>query len=114
VAVRILEAEADQRADELLVRYRAEFTNNTAFPVTLADIDVSAQNRGSERFGTDSPPNMLVQPGDTVPLEGSVRLTKRPSPITRTDLCISFVSESCGRREPFNNVTRRCQVVSGF
>ena len=113
--VRITEAEAEQHDNDLVVRYRVEVTNNSTFPVTMANIEVAALSRGSgsERFGYDTPPNVLLQPGASVPIDGAVRLTKRPSPMSKTDLCITFVGESCGRRLPYS-VIRRCSTVSGF
>jgi hypothetical protein len=115
LAVEILEAEAEYREHDVVIRYRIRVSNESAFPVTMADIVVTALNRssGSEQFGHDTRPDVLVQPGAVLPLDGAVQLTKRPSPFGETVLCLGFVGETCGAREPYR-VTRRCSTVGGF
>jgi len=115
VSLQIERAEAERRGDELVVRYTAVFVNRSAFPVTVADLSVTALSgsSGSELYGHDAKPDMLLPPSDRIVFEGAVKLDKAPSPFGTTELCISFVGETCGQRRPYE-VQRRCTTVRGF
>lgn len=115
VSLQIERAEAERRDDELVVRYVAAFANRSAFPVTVADLSVTALSgsSGSELYGHELKPDMLLPPSDRVVVEGAVKLDKAPSPFGTTELCIAFVGETCGRRQPYE-VQRRCITVRGF
>jgi hypothetical protein len=115
VALQIQSAQAERRDDELVVRYTAAFTNRSPFPVTVADLSVTALSgsSGSELYGHEAKPDMLLAPSDRVVFEGAVTLDKAPSPFGTTELCIAFVGETCGQRRPYE-VQRRCMTVRGF
>jgi len=115
IALQIQSAQAERRGDELVVRYTAAFTNRSPFPVTVADLSVTALSgsSGSELYGHESKPDMLLPPSDRVVFEGAVTLDKAPSPFGTTELCIAFVGETCGQRRPYE-VQRRCLTVRGF
>ena len=113
--VRIERAEADRGPDGLKVNYRARIENRSAFPVTMTDISITAQNSasGSEHYGHALRADISLSPFDRVTIEGSIPLTKSPSPFGRTDLCFSMVGETCGERDPYD-MLRRCSAVDGF
>lgn len=113
--VRIERAEADRGPDGLKVHYRARIENRSAFPVTMTDISITAQNSasGSEHYGHALRADISLAPFDRVTIEGSIPLTKSPSPFGRTDLCFSMVGETCGERDPYD-MLRRCSAVDGF
>ena len=46
-------------------------------------------------------------------LDGRVELAKRPSPFDLTQLCVSFVPETCGRSVPYR-ITKHCLTTRGF
>jgi len=113
--VRIADAEVRRDGDVLTVRYRARVESRSDFPITLANISVTAQNSasGSERYGHATLPDITLGPYESATLEGGVTLTKRPSPFGHTNLCIAMVGETCGLR-PAYDVTRRCSSVAGY
>lgn len=113
--LRIEQAEAERGDDGLKVRYRARIENRSAFPVTLADITITAQNSasGSDHYGHALRPDISLAPFDRVTIQGSIPLTKSPSPFGRTELCFAMVGETCGVREPYT-MRRRCSTVDGF
>ncbi len=113
--LRIEQAEAERGSDGFKVLYRARIENQSSFPVTLADISITAQNSaaGSEHYGHALRPDITLAPFDRVTIEGSIPLIKSPSPFGRTELCFAMVGETCGERAPYN-VRRRCSVVDGF
>lgn len=114
-SVRIEQAEAERGPDGLKVRYRARIENRSPFPITLADISITAQNSaaGSEHYGHALRPDIALAAHDRVSIEGSIPLTKSPSPFGRTELCFAMVGETCGTRAPYT-MLRRCSVVGGF
>ncbi len=110
-----LDTSLDRGGSKLVVEYRARIRNESTFPATMADVVITALNHdaGSEQFGHDTRPDVTLQPGAVITLEGTLTLTKMPPPFGSTDLCISFVGETCGRRPPYR-VTRHCTTVRGF
>jgi hypothetical protein len=110
-----LDTSLDRSGSELVVTYRARIRNESAFPATMADVMITALNHdaGSEQFGHATRPDVTLEPGAVITLEGALTLTKMPPPFGSTDLCISFVGESCGRRPPYR-VVRQCATVRGF
>lgn len=113
--LRILDARSERQGDELVVRYSARIENDSDFPVTAGDMSVTALNSaaGSEHYGHERKPDMLIGARDQVTFEGAVTLTKSPSPFGSTELCLSLVGETCGQRRPYD-VLRRCLTVTGF
>ncbi|MEO8082391.1 MAG: hypothetical protein ABI780_01070 [Ardenticatenales bacterium] len=115
LALSIREAHADRSDGELVIRYRIEVGNGATFPVTLANLNITALNSsgGSETYGHATRPDMSVGAGGTVTLEGGLRLDRSPGPFGRTELCISLAADSCGRRSRYE-AFRRCSTVNGF
>ncbi len=115
VSLRIDEAVVDRDDDRQVIRYRARLRNDSSFPVTASRMVVTAQDSrsGSDHFGSDRRPDLTVDREHEVQFEGAVRIDKHPSPFGRSELCISFVSDSCGRQPEFAT-TRRCFAISGF
>jgi len=117
VRVEITEAEADRRSDPQAVRYAVRVRNASSFPLSLTNIAATAQDSrsGSDQFGSDRKSyDIDAAPGRWVEIQGTIKLEKFPSPFGRSELCISFVAETCGRRSPQKPVTRRCSMISGF
>lgn len=117
IALRIksIVAAVERDGGLLTVRYVARVRNDGDFPATMADVMVTAVNRsgGSEQFGHDRLPDVTLMAGAVIDLEGALTLVKSPGPFGTTDLCVSFVGESCGRRAPYR-VIRQCGRVSGL
>ncbi len=110
-----LDTTLDRSDGDLAVRYSARIRNESLFPATMADVVVTALNQtaGSEYFGHATRPDITLAPGAVIGLAGAVTLTKSPPPFGSTDLCLSFVGETCGQRPPYS-VIRRCRTVRGF
>lgn len=110
-----LDTELGRRTGSLEVSYRARIRNESDFPATMADVVVTALNHsaGSDHFGHASRPDITLAPGAVITIEGALTLTKSPPPFGSTDLCLSFVGETCGRRPPYR-VVRQCSTVRGF
>lgn len=115
VGLNILEAKVDRDSEPQAVRYRVRIENDAAFPIVASNIVVTAQDSrsGSDQFGSDRPSNVRMDGRHSVEIEGAVLLDKQPSPFGRSELCVSFVADSCGRQAPFP-ITRRCYFISGF
>ncbi|MCC7019200.1 MAG: hypothetical protein IT332_05570 [Ardenticatenales bacterium] len=115
LALSIRDARADRSDGDLVVRYRVEVGNGAGFPVTLANINVTALNSagGSETYGHATRPDTTVGAGASVVLEGGLRLDRSPGPFGRTELCISLTGDTCGRRSRYE-AFRRCSTVNGF
>lgn len=115
LSVAVREARADRTDGELVVRYRVEIGNEASFPVSLVNIHVTALNSagGSETYGHASRPDMDVAAGAAVTIEGGLRLDRSPGPFGRTELCVTFSADSCGRRSRYE-AFRRCTTVNGF
>jgi hypothetical protein len=115
VGLNILQARVDRDSDPQSVRYRVRIENDADFPVVASNIVVTAQDSrsGSDQFGSDRPSNVRMEGRHSVEIEGAVVLDKQPSPFGRSELCVSFVADSCGRQAPFP-ITRRCFFISGF
>lgn len=113
--VRFDDAAADNDGRGLAVRYHLRVLNDSAFPVHLAEAVLAALSRGpgAEQFGSQRLDEVILAANSVYDLDGTLTLDRRPSPMTRTDLCMSFVPESCGQREPYR-VFRRCTAVHGF
>ena len=115
MTLRIDEARVDRESDPQAVRYRARVTNEAGFPVLVRNLLVTAQDSrsGSDQFGSDRQPDLQIEGGHSIAIEGAVKLEKYPSPFGRSELCVSFVTDSCGRQAAFPT-TRRCFSISGF
>ncbi|MFN2251257.1 MAG: hypothetical protein ACK2UL_05005 [Anaerolineae bacterium] len=101
--------------DPQTVEYRAQVVNRSVFPVKLVDIlvTIESQDVGAEQFGHAARQDVMVEPSVLFSLDGDVELKKSPSPFGTTQLCVSFVTETCGRSVPYQ-VTKRCLAVDGF
>ncbi len=114
----IVSAEAHRdETGELVVRYDARLDNRSSFPVQLTNLRVLALNRtgGSEQYGVDVRPDLTLPAADALRFEGAVALRKNPGPFGRTEVCLTFVPETCGERLPPNQrILTRCRTVSGF
>jgi hypothetical protein len=110
-----LDTTLDRSGGDLVVSYRARIRNESPFPATMADVVVTALNHsaGSEHFGHATRPDVTLESGAVITLEGALTLTKSPPPFGSTALCLSFVGESCGKRPPYR-VNRQCTTVRGF
>lgn len=110
-----LDTTLDRSGGDLVVRYRARIRNESDFPATMANIVVTALNHaaGSEQFGHATRPDVILSPGAVITLDGVVTLTKSPPPFGSTDVCLTAVGETCGRRPPYR-VIRQCSTVRGF
>ena len=115
MTLRIEDARVDRESDPQAVRYRARITNEAGFPVGVRNLLVTAQDSrsGADQFGSDRRPDLQIEGGHAVAIDGSVKLEKYPSPFGRSELCVSFVTDACGRQAPFP-ITRRCFSISGF
>ena len=115
MTLRIEDARVDRESDPQAVRYRARITNEAGFPVGVRNLLVTAQDSrsGADQFGIDRRPDLQIEGGHAVAIDGSVKLEKYPSPFGRSELCVSFVTDACGRQAPFP-ITRRCFSISGF
>jgi len=117
VVVDITQAEADRQARPQEIRYRAEVRSGSDFPINLTNIAATAQDSrsGSDQFGSDRKPfAMQIEPGQSATIEGTIKLERFPSPFGRSELCVSFVADTCGRRSESRPVVRRCVGISGF
>jgi hypothetical protein len=116
--VELLSAEAERDDEgELVVRYDVRLDNRSGFPLQLTSVRVTALNRtgGSEQYGVDARPDLTLPAADALRFSGAVALRKNPGPFGRTEVCISFVPETCGQRLPPNQrIMTRCRSVSGF
>lgn len=114
--IEITEAEADRSGRPLSVRYASRVRNDTDFPLNLTDIVATAQDSrsGSDQFGSDRRGDVTIEPGHSVDIEGTITLEKFPSPFGRSELCISFVAETCGQRSSQRPVARRCSNIGGL
>lgn len=115
VDLEVLDASIERGAEAPTVRYRAQVHNRSTFPVTLVDVLVTLEGRdsGSERFGHVRLPDVQVEPSVVHALEGTMTLTKSPSPFGTTQLCVSLVTETCGRALPYH-LTKRCTGARGY
>lgn len=111
----VLDASIERGGEAPTVRYRAQVHNRSTFPVTLADVLVTLEGRdsGSERFGHVRLPDFQVEPSVVHALEGTMTLTKSPSPFGTTQLCVSLVTETCGQALPYH-LTKRCTGARGY
>ncbi len=110
-------AQADRRSEPQGVSFRSTVRNDSAFPVSLTGLVITAQDSrsGADQFGSDRRQGAVeIAPGQSVSIDGVVKLDKFPSPFGRSELCVSFVAETCGRRSDQRPVTRRCTSISGF
>lgn len=110
-------AQADRRSEPQGVSYRSTVRNDSAFPVSLTSLVITAQDSrsGADQFGSDRRAGAVeIAPGETMSIDGVVKLDKYPSPFGRSELCVSFIAETCGRRSDQRPVTRRCTSISGF
>jgi hypothetical protein len=114
--IEITEAEADRSGRPLAVRYASRVRNDTDFPLNLTDIVATAQDSrsGSDQFGSDRKGDVTIEPGHWVDIDGTITLEKYPSPFGRSELCISFVPETCGQRSSQRPVSRRCGSIGGL
>jgi hypothetical protein len=116
--VELLSAEAERDDEgELVVRYDVRLDNRSAFPLQLTSVRVTALNRtgGSEQYGVDARSDLTLPAADALRFSGAVALRKNPGPFGRTEVCISFVPETCGQRLPPNQrIMTRCRSVGGF
>jgi hypothetical protein len=115
IELKVVEARLDRGLDPLGVRYSAQAHNRSAFPVKLVDIlvTIESQDVGAEQFGHEAWQDVAVESGVLYSLEGNVELKKSPSPFGTTQLCVAFVTETCGRSVPYQ-VTKHCIAVEGF
>jgi hypothetical protein len=115
LSLRIQEAQAERGDDGQVVRYRAEIENGSAFPLVAGGIVAVAQDGRSsaDQFGFERLPDAQIEALHTLSLQGTIVLTRHPSPMSRSELCISFVAETCGRRGD-DLLTRRCFEIDGF
>ncbi len=113
--VKSIAAEVDCTAGQMVVHYLVRVRNDSGFPATVAEVMVTAVNRSgaSEQYGSVRLPDVTLEPGATIDLDGALTLVKAPGPFGTTDLCISFVGESCGQRAPYR-VVRQCARVGGL
>jgi hypothetical protein len=109
-----LSAAADRSGSDLLIRFRAQVRNDSAFPVTLAEPSVTAINKvaGAEQYGHARLSDVTIEPGAVITLDGAVTLTKLPPPFGTTELCVSFALDTCGARA--ERPVRQCTAVRGF
>jgi hypothetical protein len=109
-----LSASADRSGTDLVIRFRAQVRNESAFPVTIADTSVTAVNKvaGAEQYGYARLPDVTIEPGAVITLDGAVNLTKLPPPFGTTELCVSFALDTCGLRA--ERPVRQCHPVRGF
>lgn len=116
VSVEVTRAEAERSGQPQSVEYRARVRNESGFPVTLTGIVATAQDSrsGADQFGSDRKQDLVLDAGHGLEIEGSIKLERFPSPFGRSELCVSFVPETCGRRPDSAPVTRRCVAISGF
>jgi hypothetical protein len=114
-SVQVVDVGIDRQTSPPTIRFRAEARNGSAFPITLRDVSVVVESGdpGSEQFGHVSPRDVAVEPGVIHVFEGIVVLTKAPSLFESTQVCVSFVTETCGRSVPYR-VTKHCLAAHGF
>jgi hypothetical protein len=114
LAMRELSASADREGSDLVVHFGARVVNDSDYPLTLSDVSAAALNQtaGSEQYGHVRLADISVEPGAAIDLDGAVQLKKLPPPFGRTELCVSFVLESCGQRA--DRTVRQCAAVRGF
>ncbi len=105
----------ERTGGQVIVHYLVRVRNDSAFPATMADVMITAVNRtgASEQFGSSRLPDVTLGPGGVIDVDGALTLVKAPGPFGTTDLCISFVGESCGQRAPYR-VVRQCARVGGL
>lgn len=116
VSAEVTRAEAERSGQPQSVEYRVRLQNESGFPVTLTGIVATAQDSrsGADQFGSDRKQDLVLDAGHGLEIEGSIKLERFPSPFGRSELCVSFVPETCGRRPDSAPVTRRCVAISGF
>jgi hypothetical protein len=115
VQLSVVDAYAERDADRHVVRYHAEIENQSGFPIEITNIVVTAQDAksGSDQFGNERRSDVRIDALTDFALKGGVTLEKHPSPFGRSELCVSFVTQTCGQRSRFPN-TRRCANISGY
>jgi hypothetical protein len=115
VSLSILEAQAERGGQQQVVRFRADLKNESGFPVVATGMVAVAQDGRSsaDQFGVERLPDVQIEALRSLVLEGRVALEKQPSPMSRSELCISFVAETCGLRGD-SPLTRRCFNIGGF
>lgn len=109
------EAQAERRGQEQVVRFRARLRNDSGFPIVASSMVAVAQDGRSsaDQFGMERLPDVQIEALRVLTLEGMVAISKQPSPMSRSELCITFVAETCGLRDD-NPLTRRCFNIGGF
>lgn len=109
------EAQAERRGQEQVVRFRARLRNDSGFPIVAGSMVAVAQDGRSsaDQFGMERLPDVQIEALRGLVLEGMVAISKQPSPMSRSELCITFVAETCGLRGD-NPLTRRCFNIGGF
>lgn len=115
VQLSILDAYAQRDADRHVVRYEVAIANKSGFPVEITNVVVTAQDAksGNDQFGNERRSDMRIDALRDFTLDGGVVLEKHPSPFGRSELCVSFVTQTCGQRSRFPN-TRRCENIRGY
>ena len=115
VSLDLEKSRAERDGEVQRIHYRGRIENRSSFPVHVTGIVVTAQDAksGSDQFGSARPADLRIAAGDSLMLQGAVRLEKFPSPFGRSELCIAFVADTCGQQnEP--PLTRRCRTIDGF
>lgn len=109
------EARAERQGQAQVVRFRARLRNDSDFPIVAGSMVAIAQDGRSsaDQFGMERLPDVHIEALRSLALEGMVALSKQPSPMSRSELCITFVAETCGLRGD-NPLTRRCFNIGGF
>lgn|GEM_PF-2453886 len=115
VTLQVVYARFDRQAEPPRVGYEARVTNHSTFPVRLVDILVSVESRsvGAEQFGHSTLRDVDVEAGVVYSLAGEVELTKSPPPFGTSQVCVSFVTETCGRSLPYQ-ITKHCKAAGGL
>ncbi|HRA21726.1 MAG: hypothetical protein IPJ58_05435 [Ardenticatenia bacterium] len=115
VGLSIQEAQAERGGQLQVVRFRADLKNDSDFPIVATGMVAVAQDGRSsaDQFGVERLPDVRIDALRSLVLEGRVALEKQPSPMSRSELCISFVAETCGLRSD-SPLTRRCFNIGGF
>lgn len=115
VSLNIEEARAERDGDRQSVRFRARLRNDSGFPIVATGMVAVAQDGRSsaDQFGVERLPDVQIEALAQLSISGAVALAKQPSPMSRSELCISFVAETCGLRSD-SPLTRRCFQIGGF
>lgn len=115
VGLHIAEARAEREGDRAVVRFRARIRNESGFPIVATGVVAVAQDGRSsaDQFGIERLPDVQIEALAGLDLSGAIALAKQPSPMSRSEICISFVAETCGLRGD-QPLTRRCFQIGGF